>query len=119
VATVIQRHFGIRYHPSHVWRLLTARGWQCQPLALSKAEKLTLMHMLVRGPRRADPTLDRWTFGQAVELFRQEFGSYDPSRTRQALTANGWRCPRPARGEWKEWPWIKTRYTTWRLAHPR
>ena len=24
--TVIRRQFGIRYHPSHFWRLLTARG---------------------------------------------------------------------------------------------
>src|SRR5215470_11413214 len=59
VADVIQRYFGIRYHPSHVWRLLTARGWQCEPLELSQAEKLTLRRMLLRGPRRAGPTLDR------------------------------------------------------------
>jgi transposase len=38
VAKVIQRQFGIRYHPSHVWRLLTARGWQCQPLAVRGGE---------------------------------------------------------------------------------
>jgi transposase len=53
VAKVIQRQFGIRYHPSHVWRLLTARGWRCQPLELSETEKLTLLRMLQRGPRRA------------------------------------------------------------------
>jgi len=115
VAKVIQRQFGIRYHPSHVWRLLTTRGWQCQPFEMSETEKLTLLRMLVRGPRRAGPTLDRWTFGRVVELFSQEFGSYHPGATRQVLTANGWRCPRPARGEWKEWPWMKTRCTTW---HP-
>src|SRR5947209_3757422 len=39
LAKVIHRQFGIRYHPSHVWRLLTARGWQCQPLELSETEK--------------------------------------------------------------------------------
>jgi len=82
VAKVIQRQFGIRHHPSHVWRLLTTRGWQCQPFEMSEAEKLTLMRMLVRGPRRAGPTLDRWTFGRVVELFSQEFGSYDPGATR-------------------------------------
>ena len=99
VAQVIQRQFGIRYHPSHVWKLLTARGWQCQPPELSEAEKQTLLRMLVgRGPRQAGPTLDRWTFGRVVELFRQEFGSQlHPSRIRQALTAEGWRCPRPER----------------------
>jgi len=113
VAQVIQRQFGIRFHPSHVWRLLTGRGWQCQPLVLSATEQLTLLRMLQRGPRRAGPTLDRWTFGRVVELFHQEFGRYDPRRTRQALTAHGWRCPRPAPGESKEWPWLKIRYTTW------
>jgi transposase len=111
VARVIHRQFRIRYHPSHVWRLLTARGWRCQPLELSATEKLTLLRMLQRGPRRGGHTLDRWTFGRMVELFGQAFGSYDPGRTRQALTANGWRCPRPAREES-----IKTRYTTWRLS---
>src|SRR2546428_694938 len=30
VAAVIRRQFGVRYHLSHVWRLLTARGWQRQ-----------------------------------------------------------------------------------------
>jgi transposase len=113
VAQVIQRQFGIRFHPSHVWRLLTGRGWQCQPLVLSATEQLTLLRMLQRGPRRAGPTLDRETFGRMVELFHQEFGRYDPRRTRQALTAHGWRCPRPAPGESKEWPWLKIRYTTW------
>ena len=52
VGKVIQRQFGIRYHPSHVWRLLTARGWQRQPLELSETEKRTLRRMLVQGPQR-------------------------------------------------------------------
>ena len=122
MAEVIQRSFGIRYHPSHVWRLLTARGWQCEPLELSQAEKLTLRRMLLRGPRRAGPTLDRWTFGRMVELYRQEFGIDDPGGVRQALSAHGWRCPRLERppeviiasGEVrKTWPWSNTRSTTW------
>ena len=130
VAKVIQREFGIRYHPSHVWKMLTARGWRCQPFELSEAEKRTLMRMLVWGPRRAGPTMDRWTFGRVVELFRQEFGiRYHPSLIRKALTAHGWRCPRPKRGagdrdeaaidwwEWDEWPGSKTRYTTWGPSH--
>jgi len=125
VGKVIQRQFGIRYHPSHVWRLLTARGWQCQPFEMSEAEKLTLMRLLVRGPRRVGATLDRWTFGRLVVLFREEFRIDGPSPIRQALTKQGWRCPQPerraeatlARGEWwKKWPWMKTRYTTWRLS---
>jgi transposase len=55
VATVIHREFGIRYHPSHVWKVLTALGWSCQPLELSEAEKRTLRRKLARGPRRAGP----------------------------------------------------------------
>jgi hypothetical protein len=74
------------------------------------------------------PTLDRWTFGRIVELFRQNSWLYDPSRIRQALTAKGWRCPRPERRavpddeatiageEWEEYPGLKTRSTTWRLV---
>jgi transposase len=55
VARVIHRQFGIRYHPSHVWKVLTALGWSCQPLELSEAEKRTLRRKLARGPRRAGP----------------------------------------------------------------
>ena len=30
VAEVIERRFGVRYHPDHVWRLLRSLGWSCQ-----------------------------------------------------------------------------------------
>src|SRR5258708_7854044 len=30
VAPRIERGFGVRYHPGHVWRLLVALGWSCQ-----------------------------------------------------------------------------------------
>src|SRR6266536_2133935 len=30
VAELIHQEFGIRYHPSHVWRVLTALVWSCQ-----------------------------------------------------------------------------------------
>jgi transposase len=120
VAQVIRREFGIRYHPSHVWRLLTGRGWQRQPLVLSETEKRTLRRMLARGPRRAGPTLDRWTFERMVAFYCHEHGICDASRVRELLTAHGWRCPRPdPRAEairLKDWPWGKTRYT-WRLSH--
>jgi transposase len=29
-AAVIQVHFGVRYHPAHVWKLLRHLGWSCQ-----------------------------------------------------------------------------------------
>ena len=30
IAEVIQREFGVFYHPNHVWRLLRRHGWSCQ-----------------------------------------------------------------------------------------
>lgn len=30
VADLIDRHFGVAYHPCHVWKLLTGLGWSCQ-----------------------------------------------------------------------------------------
>jgi transposase len=30
IADVIQRTFGVRYHPGHVWRLLQTAGWSVQ-----------------------------------------------------------------------------------------
>jgi transposase len=30
VAQVIEHHFGVKYHPSHVWYLLRAMGWSPQ-----------------------------------------------------------------------------------------
>jgi transposase len=30
IAKLIHQEFGIHYHPSHVWKILTALGWSCQ-----------------------------------------------------------------------------------------
>ena len=30
VAEVIEREFGVKYHPGHVWYVLRAMGWSCQ-----------------------------------------------------------------------------------------
>lgn len=30
VAQVIEREFGVRYHPGHVWYILRGMGWSCQ-----------------------------------------------------------------------------------------
>jgi transposase len=30
VAEVIERRWGVRYHPSQVWRILLSMGWSCQ-----------------------------------------------------------------------------------------
>jgi transposase len=30
VAHLIEREWGVRYHPGHVWKLLVSLGWSCQ-----------------------------------------------------------------------------------------
>ena len=30
IAAMIQVHFGVRYHPAHIWKLLRRLGWSCQ-----------------------------------------------------------------------------------------
>jgi transposase len=30
VAELIDRTFGVRYHPAHVWKVLRGEGWSCQ-----------------------------------------------------------------------------------------
>lgn len=30
VAEVIERRFGVHYHPDHAWRILRSLGWSCQ-----------------------------------------------------------------------------------------
>lgn len=30
IAAVIQVHFGVRYHPAHIWKILRGLGWSCQ-----------------------------------------------------------------------------------------
>jgi transposase len=30
VAELIEREFGVRYHPGHVWKILVSLGWSCQ-----------------------------------------------------------------------------------------
>jgi transposase len=30
IARAIEDHFGVRYHPAHVWKILHACGWSCQ-----------------------------------------------------------------------------------------
>jgi transposase len=41
IADLIRREFGVRYHPAHVWKLLTRLGWSCQkpePRAVERDE---------------------------------------------------------------------------------
>jgi transposase len=47
VAELIHQHFGVRYHASHVWKVLTRLGWSCQ-----KPER--------RAVERDEPAIARW-----------------------------------------------------------
>ncbi|MGH7255405.1 MAG: IS630 family transposase [Nitrospirales bacterium] len=47
VTQLIRQQFGVTYHPSHVWKLLTGLGWSCQ-----KPERRAL--------QRDEPTIARW-----------------------------------------------------------
>jgi len=50
VAQVIERRFGVRYDPSHVWRILRSLGWSCQ-----KPER--------RARERDEKAIERWRKG--------------------------------------------------------
>jgi transposase len=30
IQEIILKHFGVRYHPNHIWRVMRALGWSCQ-----------------------------------------------------------------------------------------
>lgn len=47
VAEVIERHFGVHYHPAHVWKILHGLGWSCQ-----KPER--------RAKERDEEEIERW-----------------------------------------------------------
>ena len=47
VAEVIERRFGVRYHPSQVWRILSDLGWSCQKPQC-------------RARERDEAAIDRW-----------------------------------------------------------
>jgi transposase len=47
VAELIDRTFGVRYHPAHVWKILRGEGWSCQ-----KPER--------RARERDEDEIERW-----------------------------------------------------------
>ena len=47
VAELIDRTFGVRYHPAHVWKVLRSEGWTCQ-----KPER--------RARERDEPAIEKW-----------------------------------------------------------
>jgi len=50
VAEVIRQHFGVSYHPAHVWRLLRALGWSPQKPRhpTRKRDEVAIVHWRTR-----------------------------------------------------------------------
>jgi len=66
VAEVIWRTFRVRYHPNHVWRLLTGLGWSCQ-----KPER--------RARERDEAAIARWKRGRWPYI-KNRAPTWGPSR---------------------------------------
>ena len=66
VAELIHRAFGVRYHPAHVWKLLTGLGWSCQ-----KPER--------RAVERDEAAIARWK-REAWPRIKKRRTTWRPSR---------------------------------------
>lgn len=71
VGEIIWRLFRVRYHPNHVWRLLTSLGWSCQ-----KPER--------RARERDEAAIARWKrrTWPGLKRGRRTWGPTSPSSTR-------------------------------------
>ncbi|MEW5994553.1 MAG: winged helix-turn-helix domain-containing protein [Candidatus Zixiibacteriota bacterium] len=66
VTEVIERRYGIQYHPSHVWKLLRSLGWSCQKperRALQRDEKAIAYWKRYRWPHIKKRGKDRGPSG--------------------------------------------------------
>jgi len=66
VAEVIERTFGVRYHPSQVWRILRRMGWSCQ-----KPER--------RARERDEEAVARWREDRWPEVKKSPAAKAGPS----------------------------------------
>ena len=69
VAELIASEFGVRYHPAHVWKLLTALGWSCQ-----KPER--------RAVERDEAAIERWKRDEWPRIKKRR-ATWRPSRLRR------------------------------------
>jgi transposase len=69
VAEVIRQEFGVRYHPAHVWKVLTALGWSCQ-----KPER--------RAVERDEAAIARWKREEWPRIKKRR-STWRPSRLRR------------------------------------
>jgi transposase len=69
VAALVQEQFGVRYHPAHVWKVLTALGWSGQ-----KPER--------RAVERDEAAIAQWTRGEWPRI-KTRRSTWRPSRVRR------------------------------------
>jgi transposase len=69
VAALIRDEFGVRYHPAHVWKVLTGLGWSCQ-----KPER--------RAVERDEAAIARWK-GKDWPRIKKRRSTWRPSRLRR------------------------------------
>ena len=69
VAELIHQEFGVRYHPAHVWKVLTALGWSCQ-----KPER--------RAVERDEAAIARWKREDWPRIKKRR-STWRPSRLRR------------------------------------
>ena len=69
VTAVIERRFGIRYHPNYMWRFLQKLGWSCQ-----KPEK--------RARERNEAAIEHWKRYRWPHL-KKSPKTWRPSRLRR------------------------------------
>jgi transposase len=69
VTELIHQEFGVRYHPAHVWKVLTALGWSCQ-----KPER--------RAVERDEAAIARWK-QEAWPRVKKRRSTWGPSRVRR------------------------------------
>jgi len=70
VAQVIERRFGVRYHPGHVWKLLREMGWSAQ-----KPER--------RARERDEEAIRRWREEEWPRLKKGPAGRPEPRTDRR------------------------------------
>jgi transposase len=69
VAELIRQEFGVRYHPAHVWKVLTKLGWSCQ-----KPER--------RAVERDEAAIARWKREDWPRIKKRR-STWRPSRLRR------------------------------------
>ncbi|PYP29995.1 MAG: hypothetical protein DMD49_11715 [Gemmatimonadetes bacterium] len=69
VTELIHQQFGVRYHPAHVWKVLTTLGWSCQ-----KPER--------RAVERDEVAIARWKRDEWPRIKKRR-ATWRPSRVRR------------------------------------